>query len=494
MKPRFSVALFYFFIIACLYGDQLAGSRPNILFILTDDQGKGDLSCMGNPVLRTPNLDKLHALSTRFDDFHVSPTCSPTRGALMSGRSPFEVGISHTIRQRDHLALDVVTFPQALQAAGYKTGIFGKWHLGDEKEYLPKARGFDEVLIHGAGGIGQTGWGDFSVNEEECYFDNVLLHNEEIVKTEGFCTDLFFHAGLAWMKDRIDAKDPYFAYISLNAPHGPMIAPEKYKRRFLDEGYGERTAGRYGMIENIDDNIGLVLSKLKEWNQFENTLVIFMTDNGMAGATGMKNGKKFASFNLGMKGAKATVHEGGTRVPSFWMWKGRIKEGVDIDALTGHIDFYRTMCELAGTKVPKSKLPPKGRSLLPLFDNLKPEWPNRTLFFHRGRWDDKIWDHDAMETHRYRNGAARSTRWRWIDNKELYDISLDPGQRENVAKKNPEVMKQMKEAYDAWWNTLGPLQVNAGKEQITKGNFPLQKRYQKRIKLGKLPEWSPKPI
>jgi len=312
---------------------KLAGSRPNILFILTDDQGKGDLSCMGNDRLRTPHLDSLWAKSTRFDDFHVSPTCSPTRGALMSGRSPFEVGISHTIRQRDHLALDVITFPQVLQSAGYKTGIFGKWHLGDEKEYLPNARGFDEMLIHGAGGIGQSGWGDFFANDENCYFDNVLLHNDKVVQTKGFCTDLFFHAGLAWMKDRIDAKEPYFAYISLNAPHGPMIAPEKYTKRFLNAGYDEKTAGRYGMIENIDDNIGLTMAKLKEWNQLENTLVIFMTDNGMAGATGVQNGKKFNSFNCGMKGAKATVHEGGTRVPSFWHWKGRRHAGAQLLAL-----------------------------------------------------------------------------------------------------------------------------------------------------------------
>ena len=473
---------------------KLADSRPNILFILTDDQGKGDLSCMGNDRIRTPHLDALWAKSTRFDDFHVSPTCSPTRGALMSGRSPFEVGISHTIRHRDHLALDVVTFPQALQKAGYKTGIFGKWHLGDEKEYLPNARGFDEMLIHGAGGIGQAGWGDFPVNAEECYFDNILLHNEEIVQTKGFCTDLFFHAGLAWMKDRIDAKEPYFAYISLNAPHGPMIAPEKYKRRFLDDGYSENSAGRFGMIENIDDNIGLTMAKLKEWNQLENTLVIFMTDNGMAGSVGVQNGQKFNSFNCGMKGAKATVHEGGTRVPSFWHWKGKLKEGIDIDALTAHIDFYRTICQLAGAKIPKSKLPPAGRSLLPLLQNPKAKWKDRTLFFHRGRWNDEIWDHDAMETHRYRNAAARSTQWRWIDNKELYDIGKDPGQQQNVAKKNQEVMKQMKEAYDAWWDTLGPLQVNAGKEQIKKGNFPLQKRYQARIQQGALPLWSPKPI
>ena len=296
------------------------------------------------------------------------------------------------------------------------------------------------------------------------------------------------------MKDRIDAKEPYFAYISLNAPHGPMIAPEKYTKRFLNDGYDEKTAGRYGMIENIDDNIGLTMAKLKEWKQLENTLVIFMTDNGMAGSKGVQNGKKFDSFNCGMKGAKATVHEGGTRVPSFWHWKGKLKEGVDIDALTAHIDFYRTICQLAGANIPKSKLPPKGRSLVPLLQNPKAKWKDRTLFFHRGRWNDETWDFAAMEKHRYLNGAARSPKWRWIDNKYLYDIQNDPGQTNNLVASKPEVMEKLKKQYDAWWDTLGPYQVNEGKESIEKGNFPLQKRYQAQIQKGKLPIWAPKPI
>ena len=222
------------------------------------------------------------------------------------------------------------------------------------------------------------------------------------------------------------------------------------------------------MIENIDDNIGLTMAKLKEWNQLENTLVIFMTDNGMAGSVGVQNGQKFNSFNCGMKGAKATVHEGGTRVPSFWHWKGKLKEGVDIDALTAHIDFYRTICQLAGAKIPKSKLPPAGRSLLPLLQNPKAKWKDRTLFFHRGRWNDKIWDFAAMEKHRYLNGAARSPKWRWIDNKYLYDIENDPGQTNNLAASKPEVLEKLKKQYDAWWDTLGPYQVNDGKEQLRK--------------------------
>ena len=212
----------------------LHGSRPNIVLILTDDQGMGDLSCMGNKILRTPHVDQLYKDATRFTDFQVSPTCSPTRAAMMSGRYPFEVGVSHTLMQRDRLAPSVITFPQALQRAGYQTGLFGKWHLGDGDEYLPRKRGFDEVLMHGAGGIGQYGFGDFKENSNNKYFDNVLLHNETVVKTKGFCTDLFFHAALSWMKNQYEREKPFFAYLSLNAPHGPLIAPDQYKKRFLD--------------------------------------------------------------------------------------------------------------------------------------------------------------------------------------------------------------------------------------------------------------------
>ncbi|MGB2561175.1 MAG: sulfatase-like hydrolase/transferase, partial [Akkermansiaceae bacterium] len=199
--------------------------RPNVVFVLTDDQGMGDLSCMGNPFLQTPHIDAFYAKSSRFSDFHVSPTCSPTRAALMSGRHPLEVGVSHTVRYRERLAKDVITMPQALQQAGYRTGIFGKWHLGDEEDYLPQKRGFHEVLIHPAGGLCQYQWGDFKPNVEAKYFDNVLLHNDTIVQTKGFCTDLFFDAALAWTKKQLDAKQPFFTYISLNAPHGPMYTP-----------------------------------------------------------------------------------------------------------------------------------------------------------------------------------------------------------------------------------------------------------------------------
>ena len=297
---------------------KLAGSRPNIILVMTDDQGKGDLSCLGNRVLKTPNLDRLYGLSTRFTDFHVSPTCAPTRSAIMSGRHEFRNGVTHTIKERERMALSTTTIAQVLQKAGYATAIVGKWHLGDEEPYQPHNRGFQEVFIHGAGGIGQSYPGscaDVPPNRTNRYFDCVIRHNKTFVKTTGFCTDVFFRHALGWIKRQKDKKEPFFAYISTNAPHGPMIAPQKYKAPFLKAGFDGKTAGRYGMIANIDDNMGVLLNKMKEWKLEENTLLIFMTDNGQAGRRARRNGKRYTLHTAGLRAGKGSPYEGGTRVP-----------------------------------------------------------------------------------------------------------------------------------------------------------------------------------
>jgi arylsulfatase A-like enzyme len=461
----------------------LSGSRPNIILIITDDQGWGDLSCTGNPHLKTPNLDRVHSGGTRFSDFHVSPTCSPTRAAIMSGRHEFDVGVTHTIYQRERLAPEVVTVGEALRRAGYATGLFGKWHLGDEESYLPHKRGFDEVLMHASGGIGQFIYGDFQENSETPYFDNVLLRNNTIVRTKGFCTDLFFAAAMVWINQQHTAKKPFFAYIPLNAPHAPMIAPEKYKKRFLDLGFDEKSAARYGMIENIDDNVGLLLADLESQGMSDDTLVVFMTDNGMDMRPGKIHGKKFTPFNADMKGSKCTAEEGGTRVPSLWMWKGHVQEGLDIPALAAHIDLYRTFCDLAGAKIPASSLEPGGRSLVPLLENPKADWPDRTLFIHIGRWNP-----GERDPSKYKGSAVRTSRWRLVNNNQLYDILADCGQTKNVAGEHPEVVADLQKKYDAWWDTLPPFLVNEGLPDINPGDFPLQKL---RRTQGELPLWEP---
>lgn len=476
----------------------LAKSRPNIIFVLTDDQGMGDLSCMGNPFVQTPHIDRFYEQSTRFTDFQVSPTCAPTRAAMMSGRRPFEVGVTHTILQRERMALDVVTFPQALQRAGYRTGLFGKWHLGDEEAYLPQNRGFDEVLMHGAGGIGQGPLGDFFANSENPYFDNVLLHNDTIVKTKGFCTDVFFDAALAWIRKQHEAQEPYFAYVSLNAPHGPMYAPDEYKKRFLEQGLDESSAARYGMIENIDDNFGAMMERLREWGALENTLIIFMTDNGMSMAPIKKDGETIHPHNAGLKGRKNSPWEGGTHVPSFWYWEGKLGAGVDIDSLAAHLDLYRTFCELAGADIPSSPLPPGGRSLVPLLQDPGADWADRHLFVHKGRWDDGRKNRMSREENKYNGAAVRTERWRLVFNlskgkreTQLSDVSKDPGETRDVSGQFPEVVQELSAAYDKWWDSLDPFLVNEGLPTVPPEEQPFNVRYEKQLKESGIPEWNP---
>ena len=468
--------------------ESLIGTKPNIVLVMTDDQGMGDLSCMGNQVVKTPHIDAFYEKATRFTDFQVSPTCAPTRAALMSGRVPFKNGVTHTILQRERMALSTFTLPQALKTAGYSTGIFGKWHLGDDEEYLPGSRGFDEMLIHGAGGIGQTRFGDFPPNEENLYFDNVLLHNDTIVKTKGFCTDLFFGEALGWIYKQHEAKNPYFAYIALNAPHAPLVAPEKYKKRFIELGYDQGTAGRYGMVENIDDNFGAMMEKLAKWDALENTLVIFMTDNGATHLSGKLNGKNIRHFNANLRGGKNSPFEGGSHVPAFWQWKGILQEGVDIDGLTAHLDIYPTFVELAGAKLPEDVQEMDGRSLVPLLEDPKASWPDRNLFIHCGRWLP-----GKREAAKFSKAAVRTEQWRMDNNRELFDITKDPGETKDVFAENPEVVAQLQKDYDTWWDSVLPLMVNEGLPKVAPEEQPLAIRYYKQLEEKGIPDYVPQP-
>ncbi len=472
------------------HSGSLKGKRPNIILVMTDDQGMGDLSCLGNPILQTPNLDQLYKMSTRFTDFHVSPTCSPSRSSIFSGRHEFRNGVTHTIKERERMALSTTTFPQLLQKSGYETGIFGKWHLGDEEPYQPGSRGFSEVFIHGAGGIGQAYPGscaDYPPNREKAgkYFDNVIRHNDTLVQTKGFCTDVFFEAALGWTKKQHDEGKPFFTYITTNAPHGPMIAPEKYKKRFKEMGWDENTQGRYGMIENIDNNMGILLEKMDEWNLWQDTLLVFMTDNGQSTRSGKRNGKQEQLFAGGFKSGKGSPWEGGTHVPAFWRWKGVLGENVDIPALTGHIDLYKTFCELAGVEVPDDIQQIDGRSLVPLLENPKSEWADRHLFVHVGRWEKG----EDPNLSKYKKCAVRTTRWRFVNNQELYDISVDPYEKNDVAAEHPGVIAGLRTEYDKWWDATVPLMVNE--------NVPFAKQqpatvmYETQLKEKGIPDWVP---
>ena len=465
---------------------ELAASKPNIILVITDDQGYGPIAKHGHPWIKTPNLDTLYDASTRFTSFHVAPTCAPTRSALMSGRHPEKNGITHTVHERERLALKTTTLPEVLREAGYTSGIFGKWHLGDEAEYQPEKRGFDEVFIHGAGGIGQKYPGSCADAPQNKYEDPVVRHNGSFVKTQGFCTDVFFRGALGWIKERKGGDKPFFAYISTNAPHGPFIAPKKNAKRFTDLGFGGEQAGYYGMIENIDENIGLMLGKLAEWKMLENTVVIFLSDNGMTGGgSGLPNSGKMPQemkpYNAGMKGLKGSVDEGGTRVPFFMRWDGKIAAGRDIKTLAAHIDVFPTIAALAGAKLPEGQV--EGRSLLPLLENPQAAWSDRYIFTHICRWPVGA-DPDQFQ---WKDFSVRNQRYRYVEGTALYDIENDPSQTKNVIAEHPEVAKAMRAAYEEYWKQARPLMVNEG----VKGPStpPYHQWYQEQMKAGGIPEW-----
>jgi len=426
-------------------GKSLAGKRPNVILIMTDDQGYGEMSCHGNPILHTPNLDRLHREGVRLRDFHVSPTCAPTRSSLMTGRHEFRSGVTHTILERERMSLRATTMAQVLKSAGYATGIFGKWHLGDEAPYQPDRRGFDEVFIHGAGGIGQTYPGSGGDAPGNRYFDPAVLHNGRFEKTQGFCTDVFFAQAVRWIDGKRTGDAPFFAYITPNAPHGPYVCPEKYARAFEGKGLDQDSIAYYGMIANIDENVGRLLEKLREWDLERRTLVIFMTDNGHAIGR---------LYNAGMRGMKCTPYQGGTRVASFWRWPGVLSAGVDVDRLTAHVDLFPTLAELAGAKIPEG-LKLDGRSLVPLLTDPKAPWPDRTLFVHVGRWARG----KAAES-KYAQCAVRTARFRLVNNRELFDVLKDPGETTNVIDRHPEAVAGMRAAYDRWWAEVLPALEN----------------------------------
>lgn len=440
-------------------------AAPNIVFVITDDQGFGDLSCHGNPVLKTPHLDRLHDEGVRFTDFLVSPTCSPTRSALMTGRHEFRNGVTHTILERERLTLSATTVAQVLKSAGYQTGIFGKWHLGDEPDYQPGRRGFDEVFIHGCGGIGQSYPGSCGDAPGNTYFNPAILHNGVFERTEGYCTDVFFDQALSWISKRA-GHQPFFAYIATNAPHGPLqVRPEDEARyAFVTEtpsakapngGNSRDVAKFFGMVANIDDNVGKLLAKLTELGIDQNTLVIFMNDNG--GTVGTR------VFNAGMRGAKGTPWRGGTRAASFWRWPGTLRPS-DVNRLAAHIDILPTLAEIAGANLSADvQAQVEGRSLLKLLKDPQADWPERVLFTHVGRWPKGA----EPDRFKYSNCGVRTSRWHLVgvaqagEKKwQLFDLTADPAEQSDLAQQAPEVVTELDMAYNKWWQSVQPQFVN----------------------------------
>jgi len=499
-------------VLLCVLGGsfEAQAKSPNIILVITDDQGYGPVGRHGHPWIRTPHLDKLYDTSTRFTQFLVSPTCAPTRSAIMTGRHPMKNGVTHTILERERMTLKATILPQVLKQAGYTSGIFGKWHLGDEEPYQPHTRGFDEAFIHGAGGIGQAYNCSCADAPGNKYFNPVIRHNGSFVKTKGYCTDLFFTAALGWIKAKKDDDAPFFAYITTNAPHGPFVAPPKNTKHFTDLGFGGKQAGFYGMIENIDENMGRLMGKLKEWDLDENTILIFMSDNGMTGGGSgragqvlgkLPNGTAMKPFNSGMKGQKGSADEGGVRVPFLVRWDGHWKAGRDFETVSAHIDLLPTFAAIAGIKtLPKNQV--EGRSLLPLLNGEKKTLADdRYLFTHKARWktgtepNEFQWKNYAVRNQRYRfvgGGTAVSVserqRKEGISPKDaLFDMLKDPSQQTNIIDQHPEVAAKMRAAYNKFWKEARPLMVNEGVPMSK--TRPFHVWHADQLKAGGIPKW-----
>ncbi len=404
-----------------------------MVLVLTDDQGYGDLVCHGNLVLRTPNIDALYRQSIRLTDFHASPTCSPTRASLMTGRYCNRTGVWHTVMGRSLLRRDEVTMADIFAAGGYRTGIFGKWHLGDNYPFRPQDRGFQEVLVHGGGGVGQTP--DYWGND---YFDDTYWHNGTPEKHAGYCTDVWFDAATQFIEANRDR--PFFAYLATNAPHAPYNVPERYSSLYA--GKDVPNANFYGMITNIDENMGRLLGRLKALGLEENTILIFMTDNGTA--AGFQAGR---GFNAAMRGAKGSEYDGGHRVPCFIHWPaGGLTGGKDVARLTAHIDLLPTLIAACGLTMPKG-VKFDGTSLLLLLQGRDSSWPDRTL----------IADSQRIEhPEKWRHSAVMTDRWRLVNGRELYDIHADRGQKNDVGGEHPDAVKALREVYEKWWGDISP--------------------------------------
>jgi len=395
---------------------------PNVIIILTDDQGWGDIASHGNPDIDTPFLDELASSGARFDRFFVSPVCAPTRASLLTGRDHLRTGTQWVTYGLENMRSEEVTFAEVFRDAGYKTGMFGKWHNGSHYPMDPNGQGFDTFF-----GFTQGHWNN--------YFDTELEYNGEPVQTEGFITDVLTDSALAYIERNQDS--PFLTYIPYNAPHSPFQVPDQYFDKYKAQGLSDKNAAVYGMVENIDDNVGRILKKLEELNLTENTIVIFMTDNGPNGGD---------RYNGNMKGWKAKVDEGGVRVPLFIKWPAKIKPETEVEELTAHIDFLPSLIDLTGIEFEKTN-PLDGRSFAPLIFEENPEWDDRLFFTHQSRWDSLEQFPASVRNNRFR--AVR-----YGDNWELYDMQQDPSQREDVAESNPEITEKLSKAYASWFDEV----------------------------------------
>jgi arylsulfatase A-like enzyme len=476
-------------------------ARPNVVVILTDDQGFGELGATGNPLIRTPHIDRLAAQGVSLTNFHVMPVCSPTRACLMTGRYNYRTGVTDTYLGRSLMHPDETTVAEMLGRSGYRTGIFGKWHLGDNYPLRAMDKGFQESLVLNGGGLAQPGDSPDTVDERGAYFNATLRHNGAWVKTKGYVSDVITEAAMRFVEEKSDR--PFFVYLPFNCPHSPHQVPDEYRRRYQGKDFGragfpqpghpmaaknnpDELARVYGMIENIDDNVGRLLAKLDELRLADNTIVVLFSDNGC---------QRHNGYNAGFQGWKGTPFEGGIHQFCFIRWPSQLRAGRRVDRIAAHVDLAPTLLDFCGVPKPAS-VKFDGLSLEPLLRGRQAAWPDRTFFFqwHRG---------DAPE--RYRAFAARCQDWKLVqplgagekwDGKtafQLYDMAHDPFELHDLATQDPDRVAKLKAAYDAWFDDVTGERDYAAPARISLGapqeNPALLTRQDWR---GHIASWGPK--
>lgn len=407
---------------------QAPARRPNIVVVITDDQGYGDVGLHGNPLLATPHIDSLAREGVRFGQFHVSPVCAPTRASLMTGRWNYRTGVTDTYLGRAMMRPSEVTLAECLRGAGYRTGIFGKWHLGDNAPLRPTEQGFETSVIHRGGGLAQP-----SSPPGTGYFDPPLERNNVPFTGRGYCTDIFCDEAIGFM-DR-HRGEPFFAYVATNSPHTPLQIGGEWVAPYRGRGLDETTEKIYGMVANVDHGLGRLLQHLRRTGLERNTIVLFMTDNGP---------QQGGRYNAGLRGLKASPYQGGIQVPCFVRWPGRIRPGSVVDAPAAHVDLMPTLLEMAGVPAPKDRTL-DGVSLWSAMQGGAPP-AERPLFlqWHRG---------DAPEP--FRNSAVRHGRWKLVNGTELYNLEVDPGERTDIARFWPERVRALRAEYERWFADVG---------------------------------------
>lgn len=401
-------------------------SRPNVILCMSDDQGYGDLSLHGNQHLQTPNLDRIGTEGVQFTQFQVCPVCSPTRASLLTGRYNYRTGVVDTYLGRSMMYPDEITLAEVLRDAGYRTGIFGKWHLGDCYPLRAMDQGFEESVVCTGGGLTQP-----SDPPGNRYHNPLLKVNGKWERRQGYCTDIFFDETIRFIEK--NRSRPFFAYLATNAPHTPLEIDDEYWKPFAAKGLDEATAKVYGMCRNLDENMGRLHAALERLRLAANTILIFLTDNG----------PQQPRYVAGMRGRKGTVYQGGIRVPFFMRWPARLKPS-KISRIAAHVDVMPTLAEACGAKVPNDRKI-DGLSLMPLLRGQQAGWPERTLYtqWHRG---------DVPQL--FRANAARTQRYKLVDGKELYDIESDPGEANDIAARQPEIVSRMRKGVEEWFRDV----------------------------------------